>query len=157
MKIKKGLLIVCIGIPLLVGGLSALLTGNAMQMFERMIKPPLSPPALIFPVAWSILYTLMGTSLYLILTSGASEEKIRRSLILYGYQLAVNFLWSTFFFNLGWYFFSLLWLIFLWILVFLMIRAFAPLSKWAAGLNVPYLIWLTFAAYLNAGVWWLNR
>jgi len=157
MKIKKGLLLLCIALPLLVGILSALLTRNSMMTFASLNQPPLSPPAWLFPVVWTVLYALMGISSYLILSSGAEEHKVRRAMNLYLYQLAVNFLWPTFFFNFGWYFFSLLWLILLWILVFLMIRAFASISKWAAYLNIPYLIWLTFAAYLNAGIWWLNR
>ena len=157
MKIKKGLLLLCIALPLLVGILSALLTRNSMMTFASLNQPPLSPPAWLFPVVWTVLYALMGISSYLMLSSGAEEHKVRRAMNLYLYQLAVNFLWPTFFFNFGWYFFSLLWLILLWILVFLMIRAFASISKWAAYLNIPYLIWLTFAAYLNAGIWWLNR
>jgi tryptophan-rich sensory protein len=106
---------------------------------------------------WTILYVLMGVSSYLILTSDASVEEISDAIRLYAYQLLVNFLWPTFFFNFQWYFFALLWLILLWILVFLMIRKFATINKWAAYLNIPYLIWLTFAGYLNAGIWWLNR
>lgn len=157
MKIKKGLLLLGIALPLLVGILSALLTRNSMMTFASLNQPPLSPPSWLFPVVWTVLYALMGISSYLILSSGAEEYKVRRAMNLYLYQLAVNFLWPTFFFNFGWYFFSLLWLILLWILVFLMIRAFASISKWAAYLNIPYLIWLTFAAYLNAGIWWLNR
>lgn len=154
---KRGLLIKCIGLPLLVGAVSALLTGGAMESFGALAKPPLAPPTWVFPVVWTLLYTLMGISSYLVLTSGASVEEICKALSLYGYQLAVNFLWPTFFFQFQWYLFSLLWLILLWILVFLMIQAFRPISKWAAWMNIPYLIWLTAAAYLNGGIWWLNR
>ena len=157
MNIKKGLLLLCIAIPLLVGVVAALFTRNSMMTFAALNQPPLAPPAWLFPVVWTILYVLMGISSYLILTSGAPEATVHRALTLYAYQLAVNFLWPTFFFNFGWYLFSLLWLILLWILVLGMIRAFASISKWAAYLNIPYLIWLTFAAYLNAGIWWLNR
>lgn len=157
MKINKRLLFICIAIPLIVGGVSALLTRNSMEMFEMIAKPPLSPPGWLFPVVWTILYTLMGISSYIILTSEASREEIEEAIRLYGYQLLVNFLWPTFFFNFQWYFFALLWLVLLWILVFLMIRKFASINRWAAYLNIPYLIWLTFAGYLNAGIWWLNR
>ena len=154
---KKGLLLKCIAIPLLVGVIASLLTGGGMEMFEVIEKPLLSPPAWLFPIVWTILYILMGISSYLILTSGAEQEKIDKAISFYGYQLVVNFLWPTFFFNLEWYLFSFVWLIFLWILVFRMIRAFAEIDRRAALLNIPYLIWLTFAGYLNLGIWWLNR
>lgn len=157
MKINKRLLFICVAIPLIVGGVSALLTKNSMEMFEMIAKPPLSPPGWLFPVAWTILYVAMGISSYMILTSDASPEEITDAIRLYAYQLLVNFLWPTFFFNFQWYFFALMWLVLLWILVFLVIRKFAAINKWAAYLNVPYLVWLTFAAYLNAGIWWLNR
>lgn len=157
MKINKRLLFICIAIPVIVGGISALLTRNSMEMFEMIAKPPLSPPGWLFPVVWTILYIVMGISSYIILTSDARREEIEDAIRLYGYQLLVNFLWPTFFFNFQWYFFALLWLVLLWILVLLMIRKFADINKWAAYLNIPYLIWLTFAGYLNAGIWWLNR
>ena len=132
MNVKKGLLIKCIAIPLAVGVISSLLSGGAMMAFQNLNKPPLSPPGWLFPVVWTILYTLMGISSYLVLTSGAAEQSIYRALTLYGYQLAVNFLWPTFFFNFQWYFFSFLWLILLWVLVLAMIRSFSHISKWAA-------------------------
>ncbi len=149
------LLIVCIAIPLAVGVVSALLSSNSMELFMEVDKPALSPPAWLFPVVWTILYTLMGISSYLILTSGKGEM-IETAIRLYSYQLMVNFLWPTFFFNLQWYFFSLLWLILLWVLVFLMILKFKDISRLAAYLNIPYLIWLTFAGYLNLMIWLLN-
>ena len=154
---KKGLLFKSIAIPLLVGVIASLLTGGGMEMFETLEKPPLSPSGWLFPIVWTILYTLMGISSYLILTSGAEQKKIDNAIRLYGYQLLVNFLWPTFFFNLEWYLFSFLWLVLLWILVFQMIRRFWEIDKRAALLNIPYLIWLTFAGYLNLGIWWLNR
>lgn len=157
MKINKRLLFICIAIPLIVGFVSGLITRDSMEMFALVEKPPLAPPAWLFPVVWTILYTLMGISSYIIITSDASQEEINKAIKLYTYQLAVNFLWPTFFFNFGWYFFSFLWLILLWVLVFLMIRRFYDINKIAAYLNVPYLVWLTFAGYLNAGIWLLNR
>ena len=157
MKINKRLLFICIALPLIVGAVSALLTKDSMEMFEMIEKPPLSPPGWLFPVVWTILYVIMGISAYMIMVSDARREEIEGALQLYRYQLLVNFLWPTFFFNFQWYFFSLLWLILLWILVFLMIRKFANVKPLAAYINIPYLIWLTFAAYLNTGIWWLNR
>lgn len=157
MKTNKGLLLKCIAIPLLVGGLASLLSGGGMEMFASLNKPPLSPPGWLFPIVWTILYILMGISSYLIIVSDAEEKEKYEALVLYGYQLVVNFLWPTFFFNFRWYLFSLAWLILLWVLVLLMIEKFWGIDKRAAWLNVPYLVWLTFAAYLNAGIWWLNR
>lgn len=157
MKLNKRLLFICIAIPLIAGGLSALLTQNSMEVFKIAEKPPLSPPAWLFPVVWTLLYTLMGISSYLILTSGEETQKIKEAMNVYTYQLAVNFLWPTFFFRFEWYFFSFLWLILLWVLVIWMIREFYAIHKAAAYLNLPYLLWLTFAAYLNAGIWLLNR
>jgi len=157
MKLDIKLLIKSIALPLLVGIVAGLLTRTAMQDFAVLNQPPLSPPGWLFPVVWTILYIFMGISSYLIQTSDASAEAKSNALLLYHYQLIVNFLWPIFFFNFGWYLFSLVWLLLLWILVFFMIRRFYEVSKPAAYLNIPYLIWLTFAAYLNAGVWWLNR
>lgn len=157
MKLNKRLLFVCIAIPLIVGGGAALLTQNSMEIFSTVVKPPLAPPGWLFPIAWTILYVLMGISSYLVLTSDVENDEKIKAMQIYGYQLVVNFLWPTFFFNFGWYFFSFLWLMLLWILVFFMIRNFYEISKPAAYLNILYILWLTFAAYLNLGIWWLNR
>lgn len=156
MKINKGLLLKCIAIPLLVGGASALLTGGSMEKFGQLNKPPLAPPGWLFPVVWNILYILMGISSYLVLTYGANKEEILHALKLYTYQLLVNFLWSTFFFNLEWYLFAFVWLVLLWVLVLAMIKSFFKIDKVAAILNIPYFLWLTFAGYLNLAIWLLN-
>lgn len=150
-------LIKSIALPLLVGAVAGLLSRNAMQDFMNLTKPPFSPPAWLFPVVWTILYTLMGISAYLIKTSDADEEAKSDARMLYHYQLLVNFLWPVFFFNFEWYLFAFFWLLLLWVLVILMIRRFDKISHTAAYINLPYLLWLTFAAYLNFGVWWLNR
>ena len=157
MKIDKGSLIKSIALPLLVGAVAGLLTRNAMQDFQMLTKPPLSPPGWLFPVVWTILYTLMGISAYIIRVSDASYEQIDDALMIYRYQLIVNFLWSIFFFNLEWYLFSFFWLVLLWIFIFRTIQLFLPISQIAAYLMLPYLAWVTFAGYLNLGIWWLNR
>ena len=154
MKNNWKVLIFCILLPLAVGGAAALLSNNGMEVFQSVNQPPLSPPAWLFPVVWTILYTLMGISSYLILTS--EEENVRKAGMLYGYQLIVNFLWPTFFFNFQWYLFSFLWLLLLIGLVIAMIREFYKISKPAAYLNIPYLLWLLFAGYLNFAIWKLN-
>ena len=156
MQINKGLLAKCIAIPLLVGGLSAFLTRDSMRVFTELNRPPLSPPGWLFPIVWTILYILMGVSSYLIIQSGAEEEAVNSALSVYVYQLIVNFLWSTFFFNFGWYLFSFIWLVLLWALVLIMIVKFYNISRLAGILQIPYLIWVTFAGYLNLGIWLLN-
>lgn len=156
MKTNWKLLIFCVAIPLAVGGAAALLTSGGMELFDRINKPPLSPPAWLFPVVWTILYTLMGISSYLILKSGGEEKQIKEALSIYAYQLTVNFLWPTLFFNFQWFLLSFLWIVFLIFLIIGMIRKFDKLSKTAAYLNFPYLFWLAFASYLNLTIWWLN-
>ncbi len=157
MKINKRLLIICIAIPLIVGAAAGFLTSNSMESFSSLIKPPLSPPAWLFPVVWTILYVLMGVSSYLILTSGADKQNIDIAIKIYAYQLAVNFLWSIVFFNFGLYLFAFVWLILLWVLILLMIIRFKPINDIAAYMNIPYLLWVTFAGYLNLAIWILNR
>ena len=157
MKINTRLLVICIFIPLIVGIMAAALTSNSMETFEQIQKPVFAPPAWLFPVAWTILYTLMGISSYLILKSNASRAEKEAAIRIYAYQLAVNFLWPTFFFNLGWYLFAFFWLMLLWILVLIMIFRFWNINKTAAYLNIPYILWLTFAAVLNFAIWILNR
>ena len=149
-------LIKSIALPLLVGALASLLTMNSMQVFAMVNKPVLSPPAILFPIVWTILYTLMGISFYFVVNSDTNKEKIQSAIRLYGLQLVVNFLWPTFFFNFQWYLFSFIWLLFLWLLVLLMVIKFFSINKVAAWINIPYLICLTFAAYLNWAIFLLN-
>ena len=158
MKRNWKALVVSILIPLVVGTAAGLLTMGGMEAFTALNKPPLSPPAWLFPVAWTILYTLMGISSYLIDTAEEPKEKNgkNQALLTYRYQLIVNFLWPVFFFNFQWYLFSFLWLALLWLLVAKMILEFGAISRTAALLNVPYLLWLSFAGYLNLGIWLLN-
>ena len=150
------MLIRCVAIPLAVGGLSAWITSSGMKTFEQLSKPPLSPPGWLFPVVWTILYVMMGIASYLVLMSEKEPTDIKQALTLYGLQLGVNFFWSIFFFNLEWYLFSFFWLLLLWVLILMTIRAFYQLSEKAAYLLIPYLIWVTFAGYLTLGIWYLN-
>ena len=140
-----------------VGGLSGWLTREASQAFpDTVIQPPLSPPALVFPIVWTILYALMGYGAARIWSSSSRPES-RRGINLFLTQLVVNFFWSLIFFNAQAYGFSLLWLLLLWGLVLAMILQFRQVDPLAAKLQIPYLLWLTFAAYLNVGVWYLNH
>ncbi len=156
MNRKNLTLIICIAIPLLVGLLAGILSGGGMETFMKLDKPPLSPPGWVFPVVWTILYILMGIASYLVLTSGAERQKILEALIFYFAQLAANFVWPILFFDLKWYLLSFAWLILLWVLIFKTIRLFRDISKEAAWLMIPYLVWVTFAGYLNLGIAWMN-
>ena len=156
MNIDKKNLLKNILIPLLVGGLAALLTRNSMAAFAALNQPPISPPDILFPIVWTILYTLMGVSFYLIETAVVPSDLKAEARFLYTLQLIVNFLWPVFFFNLNWYLFSFFWIILLIIIVLHMMKQFSYISKLAVYLNIPYLIWLIFASYLNYGVWILN-
>jgi len=156
MKGSRLLLFQCILVPLLVGVVASLITCGGMEAFQMEIQPALTPPDWIFPIVWTILYILMGISSYLVMVSNVSKEKKEKAMVLYWYQLAVNFLWPTFFFNFRWYLFSFFWLVLLWVLVLFMILKFYKIDKRAAYLDIPYLIWLTFAGYLNFAVWWLS-
>ena len=127
-----------------------------MEVFERLNQPPLSPPGWLFPVVWTILYLMMGIASYLVYTSGKEPEEVSGALTVYGVQLVVNFLWPIVFFRFGWYTFAFFWLILLWVLVLYTILLFYRISKPAAWLMVPYLVWLTYAAYLNLGIVLLN-
>lgn len=149
-------LLTSIALPFLVGIFAGLLTRNSMEAFSILNKPPLAPPAILFPIVWTILYILMGFSFYFIQKSKGRKQNCESASSLYYYQLIVNFLWPLFFFRLQWYFFSFLWLVLLWILVILMIRCFSKISKLAGLLNIPYLLWLTFAGYLNFAIWLIN-
>ncbi len=156
MEKKLRILLIAVAIPLLVGAVAGLLTRNSMQVFEGLQQPPFAPPGVLFPIVWTILYALMGIASYLIYTSGKDPEEVNSALAVYGVQLVVNFLWPIVFFRFGWYTFAFFWLILLWVLVIYTILLFYRISKPAAWLMVPYLIWLTYAAYLNLGIVLLN-
>lgn len=154
MNIKnKSTLIIFILIPLAAGSLSALLSGNSAA-YLALNKPPLSPPSFLFPIVWTILYILMGISSYIIYESEDPEKN--KALRLYFIQLFFNFLWSIFFFGFSMYLFAFLWLLVLIILIALMIYQFHKISPVAAYLQIPYLIWCLFAAYLNFMIYQLN-
>lgn len=152
MKIKR--LVISILIPLLIGGLSALLTSNGMDAYKLLEKPALAPPAIVFPIVWSVLFILMGISSYLVYNSNNDDDK---ALTLYGAQLIFNFFWTIIFFGLKLRLLAFIWLIILIVLVILMIREFYKINKTSAYLQIPYLVWLLFAAYLNIAIYILNR
>ena len=145
-----------IGLTEAVGFLSGWLSREGTALFQQTAtQPPLSPPAWVFPVVWTVLYALMGISAARIsLAPSTPASLLGQNLFIT--QLIVNFFWSLIFFNAQAYGFAVLWLLLLWVLVLWMILAFYKVDPLAAYLQIPYLIWLTFAAYLNIGVWLLN-
>ncbi len=155
-KIQWKKLVIAIAFPLLVGGLAALLTSNSQEVFRSLRKPALAPPPWIFPVVWTILYILMGIASYRIWQSVTSYEKRKNALFVYGVQLVFNFFWPIIFFNIEEYFFAFVWIIGLWMAVYLTYRQFKQIDKIASILFIPYILWVTFAAYLNFGIFVLN-
>ena len=151
----KGLLL-ALAVPLAVGGLSGWLTRDGMRQFEQLNQPPLSPPGWLFPVVWTILYLMMGLASFLVYTRGRGRWT-RRGLALYGAQLVFNFLWSIWFFGQSRYLLAFFWLVALWVLIGLTALAFARVRPFAGWLLVPYLVWVSFAGYLNLAIYFLNK
>ena len=156
MKIRWKTLIGAIALPLVVGGISALISMGGMKHFEQINQPPLSPPGWLFPIVWTILYVLMGIATYLVLRAKKGEEQTVKALSVYAVQLAFNFMWSIFFFALELYTFAFLWLIVLFVLIAVTAVRFYKIEPRAAYLLIPYLVWVAFAGYLNLGVAILN-
>ena len=142
-------------IPLAVGGLATLLSGG-MDTYRVINQPPLSPPGWVFPLVWTALYIAMGEASYRVLTSGADKNQIKKALIAYGVQLFLNFLWPLFFFGGQMYLTAFIILILLWVAIFITTRRFSRIDENAGDLLLPYLLWVTFAGYLNLGVFLLN-
>lgn len=156
MKNNIKLLAICVSVPLIVGALSGIISRGGMEAFSALEKPPLSPPGWLFPVVWTILYVLMGVASYFVLKSDSEWSEVKPAIAVYALQLVFNFFWSIWFFNLGLYWFSFIWLVALWVLILLTIIKFFGISRPAAYLLLPYLLWVTFAGYLNFGIAVLN-
>ncbi len=156
---KKKLRTFAIGIiiPVAVGLLSAFLTRENMDVYQSIVKPALAPPAILFPIAWTVLYVLMGIGSALVYLINANSADKTQALLIYGLQLAVNFFWSIFFFNNRAFLTSFVWLLLLWALIIAMIFSFRKVNRATAWLQVPYLRWVTFAGYLNLIIYLLNR
>lgn len=153
-KNRKTLLL-CLAVPLGVGALASLLAGG-YTLFASVEKPPLSPPGWVFPVVWTVLYLMMGYASCLVALSGRDRADVRRALGLYAAQLAVNFVWPLLFFGGQLYLAALICLAVLWVLILMTIRAFSRIREKAGDLLIPYLVWVSFAAYLNFGIFLLN-
>lgn len=139
-----------------VGALSGLLTRDGAKAFQAVIrKPPLTPPGIVFPIVWTILFALIGIGAARVYLAPASTQRAQ-ALRLFGVQLIFNFLWPILFFNLQRFGLALVWLLALWVLIGWMALTYRQVDPLAAWLQVPYFIWVTFAVYLNLGVWRLN-
>ena len=136
-------------VTLFIGGIPSIsvITNN---VYPSLVKPPLSPPGILFPIVWTILFILMGISIYLV----RDNKDLRR---IYFVQLFINALWTPIFFGLNNYLFALIWLILLLVTVIIMLYKFYKENKTSCYLNIPYLIWLLFALYLNTGIYLLNK
>lgn len=140
-------------IPVIVGGIVGLLISGVID-YNSLQKPPLSPPSILFPIMWTILYVLMGISYGILESKSLIDSKIN---FIYYLQLAVNALWSIIFFIFKWRLFAFIWIIVLDILIIAMIVQFYKKDKWAGLIQIPYILWTLFASYLNIGIYLLNR
>lgn len=147
-------LLVFLAVPLAVGALAGFLTQNSMPLYRSLNRPELSPPGWVFPIVWTLLYFLMGVSSYLIAASSSYKKK--EALTRYGFQLFLNFLWSLVFFRLHNYLLAFFILLLLWYSIYKMIVSFWSINKLAAVLQIPYLLWVSFAGYLNLAIVFLN-
>lgn len=147
-------------LPYLMAMVLILLVGNLFipdtSLYDALEKPILSPPPQVFGFAWGILYTLMAVSLYLIYATDCMECDKKRVYGIFFLQLIVNVIWPIIFFTKGYLFLAFFWIIFLILLVYMMIREFYEISPLAAKLQIPYFLWLLFAAYLNYFVATMN-
>ena len=139
-------------LPIVGGALVGLIISGYMN-YGDMVKPPLSPPSYIFPIVWTILYILMGISYFIATKDKENNKELDQIYLL---QLLVNFMWPIIFFVLKMYFTAFLWIILLLILVIVMIKELLKINKISGYLQIPYLIWLLFATYLNIGIFLLN-
>lgn len=146
---------IAVAIPEAVGALAGFLTRNGVQQIRNMEQSALTPPAIVFPIVWTVLYALMGISLARVWMAPESPQR-SRGLSIFLFQLIFNFFWSIFFFNMGAFGFSLLWILVLWALIGWMILTFFRVDRLAALLQIPYFLWVTFATYLNYVIWMRN-
>ncbi len=152
---KKSNLIIAVLIPIAVGAVSALLSRKGIKTYMNFNQPHFSPPAVVFPIVWTILYILMGISSYIIYISASPKRKT--ALGLYALQLAMNFCWSIIFFAFLMFLPAFIWLALMTGVIIAMIAVFKGISRAAAYINIPYLLWCCFALYLNWGAYILNR
>lgn len=156
MKKSKSRFAIALLLPLAVGAVSALITRDNMELYQGIEKPPFSPPSIVFPIAWTILYLMMGAASYLASTTNKKDSGIFIANVWYLLQLVMNFFWSLIFFGLEYYLLAFIWLVFMYAAVVLCTIHYFKINKWAGLMMVPYNIWMAFAAYLNLAIIILN-
>lgn len=157
-KMNYSLLIICILVPEIVGFISNLLSNGAMTDYNNLRHPPFSPPGWVFVMVWTVLYLLMGISLYLVISSQYYPVEIKKTAFLFfAAQLLINFLWSIVFFKYELRFNAFLLILVMIMLVIMTATEFYQISKPAAILLIPYILWLFYASYLNYYTWILNK
>ena len=140
------------------GGIGSLFTFKAIPTwYSKLRKPPYTPPNWVFGPVWTILYILMGISVFLVWQEGLATSGATLAFILFWAQLSINALWSIIFFGIRSIWGGFITIIILWFLILATIVAAFPISIWAGVLLIPYIVWVSIASYLNAGVWLLNR
>lgn len=150
--------VIAVAIALGVGGLSAFLTRDNMALYNEISKPVLAPPMIVFPVAWGILFVLMGISSAIVYTEREKNKRAaNEALRVYVLQLIINFFWTIIFFNMRAFLFAFIWIVLLWIFIVAMIVEFKKINSLAAYLQIPYLFWVSFAGYLTLMVYLLNK
>ena len=140
-------------ILVIIGGIVGSITSKSID-YNSLVKPFLSPPSILFPIVWTVLYILMGVSYGILKNKDLNDSKVK---FVYYLQLFVNALWSILFFTLKWRFFSFFWILLFDILVIIMFYCFYNKNKISGLLQIPYLIWVLFASYLNLAIYLLNR
>ncbi|KUG19187.1 MAG: tryptophan-rich sensory protein [Methanomicrobiaceae archaeon] len=154
---QAAVLIAAVLISLSAGFIGSIFTEPAIPgWYAQLEKPPFTPPEWAFGPVWTTLYILMGISVFLIWRAGWQRRDVRYGIGLFGLQLAVNALWSYLFFGLQSPLLGLIDIVALWVLLLVTILWFARISRAAAALLVPYILWVTIATYLNAGIFLLN-
>ena len=136
--------------------ISSIWAKNTESTYELLKKPFFSPPSIVFPIVWSILFVLMSYALFRVWRDIKKKPQNRKAIKLYFIQLALNFLWSPIFFGLNLRFIAFIVLILLWIFIALTLKEFYKRDKLAGILLIPYLLWVTFAGVLNFCIWYLN-
>ena len=150
--------VIWIALALGVGILAALMTRGSMDIYQTVVTPPLSPPSILFPIVWTILYVLMGVSAAMIYKKRElQEDAVKKSLTTYLLSLIANFVWSLIFFNVRAYLVAFIWLLLLLYLIIDTIVQYKKIDPLAAYLQIPYALWVTFAEYLNVAIWLLNK
>jgi len=149
-------LLVSLALPLGLGSLAGLFTADAIPgWYETLTRPSFNPPNWVFGPVWTFLYLIMGFSFYLVWSQRPSKAR-KQAILAFLVQMTLNFGWSFIFFYYNLIGLALIEIVGLWISIAVMLLLFFKVKALAAYLNIPYLLWVTFATILNAGYYWLN-